>query len=494
MKAESLKKEETMRIKELLNDIEIVDKNISLDEEVSYLTNNSKDIVAGCAFVCLEGTKFDGHEYIEEAVKQGAKVVITQKDIAIKPGIQFVQVAGGRRAIAQMACNFYQNPSKEFRLIGITGTKGKTTTSYMVKSILEAKGEKVGLIGTIECKIGDKQLKTSENTTPAAIELQRMFRQMAEEKVDFVVMEVSSHALDLERVYGSHFAIAAFSNLSQDHMDYHKNFENYYQAKKKLFEICDFAVINTDDEYGSRLFDEVSCKKTSFGIEKTADFMAEEIAISASCVDFKTALGTVNVKIPGKFSVYNALLAMSVAKEAGCSLDEIQSGFNSLTVPGRSELVKIDSDFTVMVDYAHSPDSLNNILMTVREYAKGRVICVFGCGGDRDKTKRPIMGNIAAKLSDISIVTSDNPRSENPEEIILQIEEGMKNEKKEYLKEPDRAKAIYKALEIAQKDDVVVIAGKGHEPYQILNTGTIHFDDREQVKLQYEKLQQKNSL
>lgn len=479
-----------MRLEELLNGVEIVAKNIALTEEISYLTSDSGDIIDGCAFVCLEGTKFDGHNYIDEVIQKGAKLVITQKAVETKPGVCFVQVSGGRRAIAQMACNFYQNPSKEFRLIGITGTKGKTTTSYMLKSILEAKGEKVGLIGTIECKIGDRLLKTSENTTPAAIELQRLFRQMADEKVDSVVMEVSSHALDLERVYGSHFAIAAFSNLSQDHMDYHKNFENYYQAKKRLFEMCDFAVINTDDEYGSRLFDEVGCKKTSFGIENDADVMANEINISANRVNFKTALGNVMVKIPGKFSVYNSLLAMSVAKEAGCNLEEMQRGFDSVTVPGRSELVKIDADFTVMVDYAHSPDSLKNILMTVREYTKGRVICVFGCGGDRDKTKRPIMGNIAAKLADICVVTSDNPRSENPEEIILQIEEGMKNEKKEYLKEPDRAKAIYKSLEIAKKDDVIVIAGKGHETYQILNTETIHFDDREQVKLQFEKLQQ----
>lgn len=477
-----------MQLNELLNGIEIVNKNTDLTEEISYLTSDSRDIANGCAFVCLEGTKFDGHQYIDEAIKQGAKIVITQKEVVMNPDVRFVQINGGRRAIAQMACNFYRNPSKEFQLIGITGTKGKTTTSYMIKSILEAKGQKVGLIGTIECRIADKILKTSENTTPAAIELQRMFRRMADEKVDAVVMEVSSHALDLERVYGSHFAIAAFSNLSQDHMDYHKNFENYYQAKKKLFSMCDFAIVNTDDEYGKRLFQEITCAKESYGIEKEANLMAKDLVISANAVDFSSELGSIRVKIPGKFSVYNALLAMAVAIKAGCSREEIQQGFDTLTVPGRSELVKINADFTVMVDYAHSPDSLKNILTATREYAKGRVICVFGCGGDRDKTKRPIMGKIAAELSDIAIVTSDNPRSENPEEIILQIEEGMKNLDKEYLKEPDRAKAIYKALQVARKDDVIVIAGKGHEPYQILNTGTIHFDDREQVRLQFEKL------
>lgn len=477
-----------MRIEELLSGVEILKKNVDLSEEVTYLTSDSRDIEEGCAFVCLEGTKFDGHEYINEAIKQGAKVVITQKEVEIKPEVRFVCVSGGRRAIAQMACNFYGNPSKEFRLIGITGTKGKTTTSYMIKSILEAKGEKVGLIGTIECKIADKQLRTSSNTTPAAIELQRLFRKMADENVDSVVMEVSSHALDLDRVYGSYYSVAAFSNLSQDHLDYHKNFENYYQAKKKLFNMCKFAVINVDDEYGRRLFNEVSCEKTSFGIEKMADFTAKEISVCASCVNFETDLGDIKVKIPGKFSVYNALLAMSVAQKAGCTLTDIQRGFDALIVPGRSEVVKIDADFTVMVDYAHSPDSLKNILMAVKEYAKGRIICVFGCGGDRDKTKRPIMGNIAMKLSDIAVVTSDNPRSENPEEIILQIEEGMKNENKEYLKESDRAKAIYKALSLAKKDDIVVIAGKGHETYQILNSKTIHFDDREQVRIQFEKL------
>lgn len=481
-----------MKLRDILKGVEIVELNISLDEEITDITGNSKNVSENSAFICLEGTKFDGHLFAKDAIDSGAKVLITQKKIELPKGAKFVQTAVGRKNIAKIACNFFEEPSHKFKLIGITGTKGKTTTTYMIKAILEQKGLKVGLIGTIESKIGDVQLKVSSNTTPDAIELQRTFADMAEEGAEAVVMEVSSHALDLDRVYGSKFAYAAFTNLSQDHLDYHKNFENYYQAKKILFDMCESAFVNIDDEYGKRLYNEITCPKKSFAVDNHADIEVTDFEITSQFVTFNEKAHDEDirykVKIPGKFSVYNALTAISVVSEFGCTFSDIQKGFDNLKVPGRSEIVDIGTDFTVMVDYAHSPDSLKNILLATREYVKGRIICVFGCGGDRDKTKRPIMGEISGKLADISIVTSDNPRSEEPEDIVSQVEEGIKRVTKEYYRVTDRASAIYKALEIAKKDDVIVVAGKGHEPYQILKTGTIHFDDREQIREQYEKL------
>ena len=477
-----------MKLRDLLKGVSILELNVSLDEEISDIWGDSRKVTVDSAFLCLDGTKFDGHDYIEDAIRFGAKVVIMQKKVTMPYNIRFVLIDGGRESIAKISCNFFENPSRKFKLVGITGTKGKTTTTYMIKSILEQSGLKVGIIGTIESKIGDTKINDSSNTTPDAIELQRLFSKMANENVDAVVMEVSSHALDLYRVEGSDFDIGVFTNLSQDHMDYHKNFENYYLAKKKLFSMCKLALINTDDEYGKRLFEEVNLSKKSFGIENDADFKATNLEINSNFVTFSVKEEKYLVKIPGKFSVYNALSAIAVTKEFGIDLKVINDGFSLLTVPGRSEIIDIGTDFTVMVDYAHSPDSLKNILLATKEYVKGRVICVFGCGGDRDKTKRPIMGEIAGRLSDISIVTSDNPRSEDPSQIILEIEEGLRRSNKEYFKVEDRAEAIFKALSIAKTNDVIVIAGKGHEPYQILKDKIIHFDDREQARIQFEKL------
>ena len=477
-----------MKLRDLLEGVKILDLNISLDEDISDISGDSRDIKEGSAFICLEGTKFDGHLYINDAVRLGAKVAITQRDVEFFNNEKFIKIEGGRKAIAVIACNFFNNPSKKFKLIGITGTKGKTTTSYMIKSILEKGGNKVGIIGTIEAKIGEKKLMTSNNTTPDAIGLQRLFSTMVDENVDAVVMEVSSHALDLDRVFGSDVDIAVFNNLSQDHMYYHKNFENYYNAKKILFSMCKKAIINVDDDYGKRLFDETKCDKVSVAIDNIADIKATDFEVTALGVTFFDKEEKFSVKIPGKFSVYNALAGIAVGYELECSALNIQEGFDALNVPGRSEVIDIGADFTVMVDYAHSPDSLKNILLATREYAKGRVICVFGCGGDRDRTKRPIMGEISGKIADITVVTSDNPRSEDPEVIISEVEEGLKHIDKEYFRVSDRGEAIFKALSVAKKDDVVVIAGKGHEPYQILKDKTIHFDDREQVKIQYERL------
>lgn len=479
-----------MRVKDMLAGIDIISGSVDFDMDIQGITIDSRKVKEQDAFLCFAGTKFDGHLYIEDAVKNGAKLIVVQKDIEEKFNVPVIKIPEGRENIAKIACNFYKNPSKEFKLIGVTGTKGKTTSTYMIKSILEAMGLNVGIIGTIECKIGDEKLKTSENTTPDAVELQKLFRVMADKKADAVVMEVSSHALDLDRVYGSDFDIALFTNLSQDHMDYHKNFENYFLAKKKLFAMTKLAYVNIDDEYGKRMYKEISCPKKSVAIEKQADIVASDIEITSKNVSFnvesENEIHNMHVKIPGKFSVYNALIAIASAKELGATYENLQKGFDNLVVPGRSEVVKIDRDFTVMVDYAHSPDSLKNILTATKEYAKGRIISVFGCGGDRDRTKRPIMGRISGELADFTIITSDNPRSENPEEIIKEVESGIKEITTNYMVVSDRAMAIREALKIASKDDVVVIAGKGHEPYQILKDKTIHFDDREQVVIQNE--------
>lgn len=477
-----------MTLSNLLNNINIISKKIISDEEITGITIDSRKIEPGFAFICFEGTKSDGHDYIKSAIEKGAKTIITQKETEDFDGVNIIQVEKGRESIAKLANNFYDFPSKKFKLVGVTGTKGKTTTTYMIKSILEQKGLKVGLIGTIESKIGDETLKTSSNTTPDAVELQQIFATMAKENVDAVVMEVSSHALDLKRVYGSEFDIGLFTNLSQDHLDYHKDFETYFAAKKLLFNQCKLGITNIDSEYGERVTKETPCEFKTYAIDKDADIRAKNLVNTAKSVTFDVDNTKITVKIPGKFSVYNALSAISVAKEFDCTIEEIQAGFDKVVVPGRSEIVHIDADYTVMVDYAHSPESLKSILVSTKEYAKGRVISVFGCGGDRDRTKRPIMGRISGEIADFTIITSDNPRTEEPNFILDEVEVGIKEVTSNYIRVVERDLAIYEALKMAQKDDIIVIAGKGHEPYQILKDKTIHFDDREQVEIQYKKI------
>ena len=472
-----------MKLEYLLNNINVISQKIVSDSEITGITIDSRKIEPGFAFICFEGTKSDGHDYIKSAIEKGAKTIITQKETEDFEGVNIVRVEKGRETIARIANNFYDFPSKKFKLIGITGTKGKTTTTYMIKSILEQKGLKVGLIGTIESKIGDEKLKTSANTTPDAVELQQLFALMAKQNVDAVVMEVSSHALDLKRVYGSEFDVGVFTNL-----DYHKDFETYFSAKKLLFDQCRLGITNIDSEYGLRVIKETPCKFKTYAIDNDADIRATNLVNTSKSVTFDVDNKKITVKIPGKFSVYNALSAISVAKEFGCTIEQIQAGFDNVVVPGRSEIVHIDADFTVMVDYAHSPESLKSILLSTKDYAKGRVISVFGCGGDRDRTKRPIMGRISGEIADYTIITSDNPRTEDPNFILDEIEVGIKEITSNYTRVAERELAIREALKIAKKDDIIIVAGKGHEPYQILKDKTIHFDDREQVAIQYKKI------
>lgn len=474
-----------MVLSKILEGIENLKVEGDLNVEVPEIKYDSREVKMGDFFIAIVGFKTDGHEYISNAIENGAKIVAVQKDKwngEIVPGVTFVIADDTRKLMALASCNFYENPSREFKLVGVTGTKGKTTTTYMIKKIMEKAGKKVGLIGTIANMIGEEKVEASR-TTPESVDLQRLFRKMADEKCDVVVMEVSSHALALDRVLGCSFDIGVFTNLSQDHMDFHENFDNYLAAKAKLFTMCKDGFINCDDMYARKLMDIATCTITTYGIDNNPYVSARDIIITNSYSDFKMPFNKVmqriRVNIPGRFTVYNSLAAICVTIKLGASVENVIEGLEEVRVPGRSEMVQNDRNLTVMVDYAHSPASLESILKAVKAYTKGKVICVFGCGGDRDKTKRPIMGEIAGKNAAYTVITSDNPRTENPKEIVKEIEEGIKKTKGKYIVIVDRKKAIEHAIKQAKKNDIVVIAGKGHETYQEINGEHHHFDDRE---------------
>ncbi len=483
-----------MQLNKILNGIENYKSKGNIEIDISSIEDNSKNVKPGGLFVAIKGYDFDGHDFVKEAIENGAVAVIVDmnadlKKVKIPDTVTAVIVQDSRIALAICACNFYGNPSKKFTLVGVTGTKGKTTTTYMIKSILEKAGKKVGLIGTIENYIGDKSLGESSRTTPGSIELQRMFYEMAKEKCDVVVMEVSSQSLKLNRVLGSYFDIGVFTNFSGDHISEkeHPNMEDYFKAKEKLFLMCSKGFINADD-FKAWLVqkDSPKCKFKTYGIDNTCDLLAKDVTITNVSVDYKLKIGTKNerikVNIPGRFSVYNSLAAISVAQELGVDTETIKDALLNITAPGRSELVSNNEEFPVMIDYAHTADSLSNILKAVKTYTKGKVICVFGCGGDRDREKRPLMGEVAGKLADFSIVTTDNPRTEKPEEIIKEIEAGISKTKGKYDIIVDRKEAIRTAIKMMNKRDMVVVCGKGHEKYQEINKEKIPFDEREIIK------------
>ncbi|MBQ9267812.1 MAG: UDP-N-acetylmuramoyl-L-alanyl-D-glutamate--2,6-diaminopimelate ligase [Clostridia bacterium] len=483
-----------MILSEILEGIEGVTVEGDLNFDVNEVQCDSRTVSTNDMFVAIQGFKTDGHAYIEQALLNGAKVIAVQKgawDGVLPEGITLVTSEDTRKLLALAACNFYHHPSREFKLVGITGTKGKTTTSYMIKKIMEKAGKKVGLIGTIANMIGDEEVEATR-TTPESIDLQKLFRKMADEKCDVVVMEVSSHALALDRVLGSSFDIGIFTNLSQDHLDFHKTFDDYFAAKAKLFTMCKEGYVNCDDMYARKLMDIATCPMTTFGIDNNPFVSARDIIITNSYSDFKMPFNKVmqriKVNIPGRFTVYNSLAAICASVKLGASVENIIEGLEEVTVPGRSEMVPNDRNLTVMVDYAHSPASLESILKAVKTYTKGRVICVFGCGGDRDKIKRPIMGEIAGKNAAYTVITSDNPRTEEPKEIVKEIEEGMKKTKGKYTVIVDRKKAIEHAIRMAKRNDLVLIAGKGHETYQEVNGVHNHFDDREVAREAMKKL------
>ncbi len=470
-----------MKLTTLLSGVCVKQIYNNSDPEITGIRYNSQKIEKNNLFVAIKGFKTDGHKYAGAAVENGAVAVVCEQYIENLNVTQII-VDDSRKAEAIISANYFENPADKFRLIGITGTNGKTTCTYLVKSILEKCGYKVGLIGTNQNMIGDKVFETGR-TTPDAFELWELFALMAKEKVDYVVMEVSSHALELSRVYGCKFFVGAFTNLTQDHLDFHENMENYAKAKQKLFEISNIAVINTDDKYGKIMSENVKCNKINYGINENCNLYAENIEYFPSGVSFEALGVSYTLNIPGEFSVYNALCAIGVCKACGISEQDIAQGLKSSTgVKGRAEVVQTNKEYTVIIDYAHTPDGIENILKTVRGFAKGRVIILFGCGGDRDNTKRPLMGKIAGQFADFCIVTSDNPRSEDPDAIIDMIVPGVKESGAEYVVIPDRYKAIEYALNMGRAGDVIVLAGKGHETYQVLNEGTIHFDEREIIK------------
>ena len=463
-----------MRLSELAKPTE--HKLLGQDVEVGELQYNSRKVKAGDVFCCIVGTFADGHAYAAQAVEQGAAALVVERELPL--AVPQVLVPNTRIAMAEMAAGYYGYPAKDMTIIGITGTNGKTSTTYMLKAIAERMGKKVGLIGTIRNMIGDFIIDT-ERTTPESVDLQRIFRQMKDEQVDVVIMEVSSHSLDQKRVHGIQFQVGEFTNLTQDHLDYHKTFANYLAAKKQLFYQSDKAVVNIDDSHAQELLAGLDLPVMTFGIREQADITASEIDITTRGVQFdlhyRNITSRMNIPIPGLFSVFNAMGAAGVALSLGWSLDSIKSGLeNMVSVSGRLEPLPTGKHaFTVLLDYAHTPDALENVLKTVRGFAAGRVVTLFGCGGDRDHAKRPIMGEVAGRYSDFLIVTSDNPRSEDPMAIIQDIEEGVKNE--------NRREAIRYALENARKNDVIILAGKGHENYQEINGGKHHFDEKEIV-------------
>ncbi len=472
-----------MTLSELLKSVEIKKLQGNAEIKISGIAFNSKEVKPGNVFVCITGFKTDGHDYIEDALEKGAVAIVSEKELE-DLAVTTAMVENTRYALAHMAAAYYEEPYKKFKLIGVTGTNGKTTTTYLVKAVLESIGQKVGLIGTNQNMIGD-EIIPSHHTTPDSLELMELFSRMAEENVDTVVMEVSSHSLALDRVASCEFDIGAFTNVTQDHLDFHETMENYVLAKAQLFRKCKAAVLNHDDECFDKMRSACECEVLDYSTEK-GGILAQNIEYKSTGVAFqlshKGETTDIELSIPGRFSVYNALTAAGCCLAAGLSLKEISNGLRSASgVKGRIEVVKTNTDYTVIIDYAHTPDGLLNILKAIRDFAKGRVITLFGCGGDRDKTKRPQMGKIAGQLSDYCIVTSDNPRSEEPSQIIEDILEGMRETDCQYIAIENRFEAIEYAIDNAKKDDIVLLAGKGHEPYQVLKDRTIVFDEREIV-------------
>ncbi|MDQ0217176.1 UDP-N-acetylmuramoyl-L-alanyl-D-glutamate--2,6-diaminopimelate ligase [Peribacillus cavernae] len=454
---------------------------------ITSIEHDNRKVEEGSLFICIKGYTVDGHDFAEEAVKTGAAAVLAQRPLAL--GVPVIVVKDTQRAMAVLADAFYGHPTQSLRLIGITGTNGKTTTSHLIEKIFYDASQKTGLIGTMYTKVGNKIYNT-RNTTPDSVTLQKAFHEMKECGVETAIMEVSSHALELGRVHGCDFDIAVFTNLTQDHLDFHGSMESYKHAKSLFFSQLGnayvdgrpkFAVLNADDDAAEDFMKWTAAHVLTYGIEKSADIRAKDIEITAKGTQFTLEVSQltrrISLQLVGKFSVYNVLAAFGAAMCAGLDPDQILTSIEKVEgVSGRFELVQAGQDFSVIVDYAHTPDSLENVLKTVGEFAPKRIFVIVGCGGDRDKTKRPIMARIACDLATDSIFTSDNPRSEDPHQILRDMEAGVKD--KSYTVIADRMEAIQHAVSEANEGDVVLIAGKGHETYQIIGDQVLEFDDR----------------
>ena len=461
----------------------------ALDQDITGISYDSRKTSPGDLFICIPGLNTDGHDYIAEALNHGAAALLVERDVSVHSNIPVLQTADCRMAMPAVAANFYGQPSHHIKVIGVTGTNGKTTTTHLIKAILEEQGCRVGIMGTLNARIGDRE-KVLGNTTPESVDIEEFMDVVRQEKGDYVVMEVSSHALDMDRVDKICFHAAVFTNLTQDHLDYHQTMERYKQSKLNLFKKLSsaegrFAVINADDPVAGDVIGPSGSDYITYGINKDADVKAVDLKFSLKgsrfTVFYHKEKFDINMKMIGRFSVYNALAAIAYALKAGVEAAVIKIAIENVAgVAGRFEQVNCGQDFTVIVDYAHTPDGLENILRTGQEILDNRLITVFGCGGDRDKTKRPLMGKIAAQYSDFCFVTSDNPRSEDPEAIIDDIIPGLQAvENSHYAKIIDRREAIHQAIYLAEKGDLVIIAGKGHETYQLVKGQVLEFDDRQ---------------
>ena len=474
-----------MKLRELLAGVPICAGSADLEMEISGVSYDSRTTRPGDLFVAMTGFATDGHQYIGKALANGAAAVLCQQRPA--EACAYVQTEDSRRALAVIGGNWFGHPAEKMTMIAVTGTCGKTTTTYLLKAILEqARGAKVGLIGTNQNMIGSDVIPT-ERTTPESFEVQKLFREMADAGCTHVVMETSSHALYLDRVYGVRYDVGIFTNLTQDHLDFHKTMENYCDAKAILFRNCVTGVVNADDPWTPRLLKDADCKVMTYAEQADADLRAENIVLSAGGIAFDAVSGAerapIRVNIPGGFMVYNTLDVLGAALALGISLEESAAVLAKVPhVKGRVEIVPTPGrDYTILIDYAHTPDSMVNVLQTVKEFAKGRTVAVFGCGGDRDRTKRPLMGKAAADWSDFAVVTTDNPRTEKPEAIIEDILPGFDGSATPYQVVVDRIEAIHWAMNHAEKDDVIVLCGKGHETYQEVNHVKHHMDEREIV-------------
>ena len=474
-----------MRLDTLLSGIDVLELHADPALEISDVCYDSRACAPGALFVAISGFAADGHRFIPAALENGACAAIVERPP--ETPCAYVLVASTRLALAQLGANWFGHPADAMKIIGITGTNGKTTSTYLLKSVLErAAGARVGLIGTIQNMVGDKVLHT-ERTTPESFALHRLFAEMRDAGCTHVVMEVSSHALVLERVGAIRFAVGAFTNLTEDHLDFHKTMEAYAEAKAILMERCDRAVVNTDDPWAELMKKHAACPVLTYGIDSGAELTARNIALHADGIEFDAVYGgqtcPVRLGIPGQFTAYNCLTVIGCALSLGLSLTEIAGALaEAKGVKGRVEVIPTPgTDYTVLADYAHTPDALENVLRTVRGFCKGRVIALFGCGGDRDPIKRPIMGKIGVDYADLAVITSDNPRTEDPNAIIADILRGVEGTKTPYVTIENRPEAIYWAMAHAQKDDVIVLAGKGHEDYQEINHVKHHLDEREVV-------------
>ena len=473
-----------MKLSELLQGLEPLEISADLNMPVCHVTSDSRTVQPGGLFVAVAGFAADGNRFIPMAVEKGAAVVVTAK----KPeqDIPYVLVENDRYALAIIGTNYYGRPAESMTMIGVTGTNGKTSTTWLLKQVLQkARNAKVGLIGTMENHIGDEILET-DRTTPESIQLQALFARMRDAGCTYAVMEVSSHALSLDRVAGIHFDVAAFTNLTEDHLDFHKTMESYCDAKALLFGRCGKAVVNADDPWAPRLTANCTAPVLTTSVKGGGALRAENVEMKSDGVCFTAVYGDqqaqITVPIPGKFTVYNVLSVLGIALQLGISLQESAAVLKTVAgVKGRVEVVPTPGKpYTVLIDYAHTPDGLENVLSSVRDFCKGRLIAVFGCGGDRDPIKRPIMGAIGVKIADLAVITSDNPRTEDPNAIIADIVKGL-GDAKNYKIVENRPNAIFYAMDIAKKDDIIVLAGKGHETYQEIMGVKHHLDEREVV-------------